>query len=63
MAIGVPEKIPSKRSITAAGLAAGVGSEKTLIGMSFPRTIGGMATTDVYLSPNDAHARRRRNIR
>ena len=35
MAIGVPEKIPRKGSITAAKLAAEVGSERTLIGMSF----------------------------
>lgn len=35
MAIGAFEKIPSQGSITAAKLAAEVGSEKTLIGMLF----------------------------
>ena len=64
MAIGVPEKIPRKGSITAAKLAAEVGSEKTLISMSSPRTIGEgtMATADIYPSQNDAHARGRRNV-
>lgn len=61
MAIGVLEKIPRKGSITAAELAAEVGSEKTLISMSNSWR-GMIATADSYPSPNDAHARSRRNV-
>ena len=39
MAIGAFEKVPREGSITAAKLAAEVGSEVTLIGTSYPRNL------------------------